>query len=460
MILEREFGTLVHLVSELDLDDIPALRRAEALATRWPGALAIVVLHGHDDAIRAGFSGQARVIFAAETGPDARALLSVASPEGPSVRIYARLSSEDLPRLLEFSDALPGSAVDLELGPDVGVPEIAPLWIAADSLVVADIDRRYPLSGGSPALPVRVVPDGEGEAARGALAELPTFGGALRLSVVVPVYRHAAPAVRLVQSLLERTEDLLEVILVDDASPDASIDLLERLVMRDTRIRLLVQSGRCGFAACANRGLAAARGDLVAVLHADAVATAGWAERSAAHLVQPACGAVGPSTNRSAGPQQVAGVAYDERSLAGLDEFSESLAGEWHGQAMPVARLGAPGLLIPRRTLRRIGGLDPRFFPGHFALDDWSMRLLASGAVPYRADDAFLHHSGSGARAFDGEPGVPTRDASWRRFKAKWGLPADSSWQTGWTTSDAPTVYDRSRHFIAPWEALEPVERE
>lgn len=460
MILEGEAGTLVFVASALDLDDLPTLRRAEMLAERWPGLLSILALRGRDDAVRAAFSGRARVVFAEPAGADPARLLREASPGAIPERIYARLRGEDLPRLLEFSELVPGAAVDLELGSDAGVPEIAPLWVAADSLVVAEIDRRYPLSAGSPALPVRVVPDGDDAAVRGALAELPLFGGELRLSVVVPVYRHAAQAVRLVGSLLAWTSGLLEVILVDDASPDGSLALLERLAMRDTRIRLLVQRSRCGFAACVNRGLAAVRGDLAAILHADAVATPDWAERLVAHLVRPSCGAVGPSTNRAGTPQRLPGVAYDERSLAGLEEFAAAFAAERRGQATPIVRLGAPGLLVPRRALRRVGGLDPRFFPGHFALDDWSARLLVSGDAPYRADDAFLHHDGEGTPANRGEAATAERRASWSRFREKWGLAGDRSESAGWTASDVDAPYDRSRHFIAPWEALEPVERQ
>ncbi len=472
MILEREAGTLVVLTGAFGDETDPALRRAQALARRWPGPVAIVALAGRTAAsVAESFSDRAPVIeaervlgesFARGSSRDAHAaaavLLRMATGGSSLARIYARLAPEEWPLLQAFADVAAGAPVDLEIGPEAGVPEIAPLWTAADTLVVADIDRRYPLSGGSPAMPVRVVPDGDGEEAIGALAELPIFGGAERVSVVIPVRGHAPLAVRLVESVLEHTAGLLEVILVDDASPDRSLPLLERLAIDDVRVRLLVNRAQRGFAASVNRGLGAARGDIVAVLNADTVVTPEWAARLAAHLVKPRCGAVGPLSNRVTWPQKLDGVTYDETTLSGLVPFAEALSRGRSGQATPCVRLTGLCLMVPRATLRRIGGFDPRFFPGNFEDDDWGVRLLSSGAVPYRADDVFIHHEGSQSFALEPRAYAEILEANWCRFRDKWGLPQARDKRDGWQPSEVCEAYDRARHFIAPWLALEPVE--
>lgn len=472
MILEREAGTLAVLTGELGDGCHSALRRAHALVRGWPGPVAIVALAGRVDAdAAAALSDRAQVIAAervlgggfAHGSPEdvqaaAAVLLRMARGGSSLARIYARLGPEEWPLLQAFADVAVGVPVDLELGPEAGVPEVAPLWSAADALVVPDLDRRYPLSAGSPALPVRVVPDGDGEETIGALAELPLFGGAERVSVVIPVRGHAAVAVRLVESVLEHTAGLLEVILIDDASPDSTLPLLERLVFVDARVRLLVNRAQRGFAASANRGLGAARGDVVVVLNADTVVTPDWTARMAAHLAKPRCGAVGPLSNRAAWPQRLDGVTYDETTLSGLAPFSDALARGRSGQATPSVRLTGLCLMIPRPTLRRIGGFDPRFFPGYFEDDDWGVRLLSSGAVPYRADDVFIHHEGAMSFALEPRARDEILDANWTRFKEKWGLPPERARRDGWQPAEACAAYDRARHFIAPWLALEPVE--
>lgn len=472
MILEREAGTLVVLTGELGEDSHPAQRRAHALVRRWPGPVAIVALAARvDAAAAAALSDRAQVIAAehvlggaltngstADIQAAAAVLLRMATGGSPLARIYARLGPQEWPLLQAFADVAAGVPVDLEIGVEAGVPEVAPLWSVADALVVPDMDRRYPLSAGSPALPVRVVPDGDGGEAIGALAELPMFGGAERVSIVIPVRGHAPLAVRLVESVIQHTAGLLEVILVDDASPDSSLPLLERLAVADARVRLLVNRAQRGFAASANRGLAAARGDVVVVINADTVVTPDWSARMAAHRAKPRCGAVGPLSNRAAWPQKLDGVTYDETTLSGLAPFAEALARGRSGQATPSVRLTSLCLMIPRPTLRRVGGFDPRFFPACFVDDDWGVRLLSSGAVPYRADDVFIHHEGAQSFAFEPRTREEILEANWTRFKEKWGLPPAHNLRDGWQPAEACAAYDRARHFIAPWLALEPVE--
>lgn len=98
--------------------------------------------------------------------------------------------------------------------------------------------------------------------------------GPLSLSLVAPV-RDEAPNLDL---LIERCIEVLdgsvwrgrwEFVLVDDASVDASGEILERWTRRDSRIRLLRLERNAGQSAALARGLRASRGDLRATLDAD-----------------------------------------------------------------------------------------------------------------------------------------------------------------------------------------------
>ena len=95
-----------------------------------------------------------------------------------------------------------------------------------------------------------------------------------RASVIVPVYNAQATLDRCVESLLalEYPADRVELIFVDNASTDATAEILRR---RADTIRVLRESKR-GAAAARNAGLRVAGGQVVAFTDADCVVEPGW----------------------------------------------------------------------------------------------------------------------------------------------------------------------------------------
>lgn len=92
------------------------------------------------------------------------------------------------------------------------------------------------------------------------------------VSIVVPVYRTAIPLLeRFLLSARRQTLGDIELIAVDDASPDACPGVLDAAAARDPRITVLHRSvnGRAGLAR--NDGLAVARGAYVLLADADDV---------------------------------------------------------------------------------------------------------------------------------------------------------------------------------------------
>ena len=89
-----------------------------------------------------------------------------------------------------------------------------------------------------------------------------------KVTVIVPVYRVEAYLERCVRSLTGQTYDDLEIILVDDGSPDRSGAICEELALRDDRIRVIHQPN-AGVSAARNRGLDAMTGDWVCFCDGD-----------------------------------------------------------------------------------------------------------------------------------------------------------------------------------------------
>lgn len=450
--------------------DAAGLARARAAAAAWNGPVAFVVLgagtSGEDvaqvsDLLVVAAGGD--VAAALRPGQDpaltqaaAAAVFEATAAHAPLAAVLCLADADLLPLVPALGAASFPAPFQLEFSPGTPLPDATWLWQHADAVLLRDAGLLYGAAAGQPALPVRLLgPDGDDE------ADLPLFGGPPRVSVIVPVRGQAELVLRMADSVLARTPGLLELILVDDASPDRTLPRLERLAAQDARVRLFANDGQRGFAATCNRGLAAARGELVIALNADTVVTPGWAARLDWHLRnQPKAGIVGPLSNRVSGLQHVAPVDYDERSLAGLLPWSDRLARDAARRARGVVRLTGLCVAFSRTALRRVGGFDPRFFPGNYEDDDYCLRLLAGGLVPYCADDTFIHHEGSKSFALEPVAYRQLLAQNWDRFKDKWRLPADRPVERHYSPEElALRPYVRERHFIAPWSDPVPATR-
>lgn len=91
---------------------------------------------------------------------------------------------------------------------------------------------------------------------------------AAKVSVVFPVYNVERYVESSLKSLLAQSLAEIEVVVVDDGSSDTSIDVVERYVARDPRIRLFSQENR-GLSAARNVGMALAAADYIAFLDSD-----------------------------------------------------------------------------------------------------------------------------------------------------------------------------------------------
>lgn len=88
------------------------------------------------------------------------------------------------------------------------------------------------------------------------------------ISVIVPVYKVEAYLDKCISSIVRQTYTNLEIILVDDGSPDRSGEICDRWAAKDDRIRVIHQENAGGGTA-RNVALDAARGELIAFVDSD-----------------------------------------------------------------------------------------------------------------------------------------------------------------------------------------------
>lgn len=95
------------------------------------------------------------------------------------------------------------------------------------------------------------------------------MGSAPAVSIVIPAYNAAAFVSAAIESARRQTFDDIEIIVIDDASTDATPAIIGALAQGDSRIRPIRLPRNAGPAASRNAGLAAARGSWIALLDAD-----------------------------------------------------------------------------------------------------------------------------------------------------------------------------------------------
>ncbi len=99
------------------------------------------------------------------------------------------------------------------------------------------------------------------------------------VSVVLPCYEAERFLAEALNSLLAQTYGRLEVLAIDDGSGDETLGILKEFAARDERVRVLRNPENQGVIRTLNRGVAEARGEIIARMDADDVAAPTRIER-------------------------------------------------------------------------------------------------------------------------------------------------------------------------------------
>ena len=201
-------------------------------------------------------------------------------------------------------------------------------------------------------------------------------------SIVVACRSGLVPLRRCVATLARCTRMPFELIAVDNGSLDTRAAYLAGVSdVARFPVRILTHPEPVGPDIAIARGLSAARGVYVALLHDDVAVTDGWLDQLIALAESgPSVGLAGPMSNLARPPQRVEGVPYGD--LDGLVRFAAAWRAEHLGRWREVDDLGGPCLLLTRRALEAIGGST-----GGGLID----RARAAGFRPAVACDLFVH---------------------------------------------------------------------
>jgi GT2 family glycosyltransferase len=208
------------------------------------------------------------------------------------------------------------------------------------------------------------------------------------VSVIVGNYNGAEIIAECLDSVLAQTYPNREVIVVDDASQDASREVIKGY----REVKLLANRANRGLAACRNLGLKEARGRYIAFLDNDVVLYPDWMERMleaarrwprarlfASHLLlydRPG------RIDSTGGCMNLAGYAWGRSANRRDREVRDS--------PHVFFPCGA-AMFMHRELLEVVGGFDPAY---HYSYDDvelgWSAHMLGWQVIYVR--DAVARH--------------------------------------------------------------------
>ena len=197
------------------------------------------------------------------------------------------------------------------------------------------------------------------------------------VSVIVPVWNGARHLRESLDSILDQTYSPIEVIVMDDASTDETPAIVASY---GSAVRLFRQERNRGIYDNVNDGLALARGELVAVYHADDVYAPSIVEREAGFLrLHPAADAVfcldiwidaeGIEYGRLELPPDVPG----DRPLDFPTVWNALLQNK-------NTFLVCPTSMVRARVYRELGGYRQSLFGDSADLDMW-IRVAKKGAI-------------------------------------------------------------------------------
>lgn len=242
-----------------------------------------------------------------------------------------------------------------------------------------------------------------------------------KVSVIVLCYNNLAFTQACLHSLdLYSDYPNLEIIAVDNASTDGSVEYLREWAEGAENRIFIANSANLGFSAGNNVGLRAATGDYLVVLNNDTYVTPGWVRGMVRHLQRnPSTGLVGPVTNN------IGNEARIEIGYSSMEEMIER-AGEYTrrhpGHSFEMSTAAFFCVMISRAAYEAVGPMDEDFGVGFFEDDDYCRRLALKGFDVRCADDVFVHHHLSASfNALKAETKQVLFEKNKAIYESKWG---------------------------------------
>ena len=201
----------------------------------------------------------------------------------------------------------------------------------------------------------------------------------MKCDIIIPVWNQLEFTRECIEAIIKNTSYPYRLILVDNASDEATKRYLEGVRDRSSlEIELIRNEENLGFVKAVNQGLRISDSPFVCVMNNDTIPAPGWLERmidfAACH---PDVGLINPQCNGHGNMK--------------IDDYARGLAKK-RGEYMEMNQCQGFCMLIKREAVERVGYLDEAFGIGGFDDTDYSMRAHIAGYRCVAIKDAYVYH--------------------------------------------------------------------
>lgn len=213
------------------------------------------------------------------------------------------------------------------------------------------------------------------------------------ISLIIPCYGQLRYTLQCLLSIEQFKPNLdLEIIVVDDASPDSEYDILASV----PGLRILRNDSNLGFIGSCNAGASIANGEYLHFLNNDTCLTRGSIEELLNTLrLFPQCGVVGSQLLYPNGKLQEAGaVLLADASAINVGRFDDPNSSEY-AYLRIVDYCSGASIMVRRDQFLSLGGFDAFFSPAYYEDADLCLRYSQRGLCTlYQPLSRVVHFEG------------------------------------------------------------------
>ena len=213
------------------------------------------------------------------------------------------------------------------------------------------------------------------------------------VSVIIPICGKIGYTLNCLASIAANPPQIpFEVIVIDDFSPDNSVEVLTNV--KD--IRLIKNEQNQGFIRSCNIGANAATGEYLYFLNNDTKVTSGWMDELLRTFYEfPETGLAGSKLIYPDGKlQEAGGIVWQDGSAWNFGRLQDPEM-PIYNYAREVDYCSGASIMVPKSIFDELGGFDEYYLPAYFEDADLALKIRDKGyRVIYQPLSTVIHYEG------------------------------------------------------------------
>ncbi len=239
------------------------------------------------------------------------------------------------------------------------------------------------------------------------------------VSVIIPIHGKIGYTLNCLVSIAANPPQVpFEVIVIDDCSPDNSVEVLTSV----KGIRLIKNEQNQGFIRSCNIGANAATGEYLYFLNNDTKVTSGWMDELVRTFHEfPGTGLAGSKLIYPNGKlQEAGGIIWQDGSAWNFGRLQDAQM-PIYNYAREVDYCSGASIMVPKSIFDELGGFDEYYLPAYFEDSDLALKIRDKGyRVIYQPLSTVIHYEGitSGTDINEGTKAYQVENS--KKFYLRW----------------------------------------